>query len=67
MIEESWRKIGSDDIIEYEVSGDEIQFIDMPIFYTHNIENVGKTQMRAIFWVSEKYVPEDPDTYAEPV
>ena len=47
--------------------GDEIQFIDMPIFYTHNIENVGKTQMRAIFWVGEKYVPEDPDTYAEPV
>ena len=61
------RKIDSDDIIEYEVSGDEIQFIDMPIFYTHNIENVGKTQMRAIFWVSEKHIPEDPDTYAEPV
>ena len=61
------RKIDSDDIIEYEVSGDEIQFIDMPIFYTHNIENVGKTKMRAIFWVSEKHIPEDPDTYAEPV
>ena len=61
------RKINSDEIIEYEVSGDEIQFIDMPIFYTHNIENVGKTQMRAIFWVSEKHIPEDPDTYAEPV
>ena len=44
-----------------------LQFIDMPTFYTHNIENVGKTQMRAIFWVSEKYVEDDPDTYHEKV
>ena len=61
------RKIGTDEVIEYKVSGDEIQFIDMPTFYTHNIENVGKTQMRAIFWVSEKYVEDDPDTYHEKV
>jgi len=61
------RKVGTDDIIEYKVSGDDIQFIDMPIFYTHNIENVGKTQMRAIFWVSEKYHEDDPDTYYEEV
>ena len=61
------RKIGTDEVIEYKVSGDEIQFIDMPTFYTHNIENVGKTQMRAIFWVSEKYVEDDPDTYYEKV
>ena len=61
------RKIGTDEVIEYKVSGDEIQFIDMPTFYTHNIENVGKTQMRAIFWVSEKYVEDYPDTYYEKV
>tara|TARA_B100002019_G_C21263561_1_gene598083 strand:- start:1070 stop:2140 length:1071 start_codon:yes stop_codon:yes gene_type:complete len=59
------RKIGSpiDDIIEYEVSGDDIKFIDMPIFYTHHIENVGRNHMRAIFWVSEKLDKDNPDTY----
>ena len=61
------RKIGTDDIIEYKVSGDDIHVIDMPIFYTHNIENTGKKMMRAVFWVSEQYVDNDADTYYEKV
>ena len=61
------RKMGSDEVIEYNVSGKDVKFIDMPIFYTHNIENIGKNQMRAIFWVSEKYDEFDPDTFHEKV
>lgn len=58
-----FRKIDSNEIIEYFVSGDKMKVIDIPTGYTHNIENLGKTDMVTIMWVNEPYNPQKPDTY----
>jgi UDP-2-acetamido-2,6-beta-L-arabino-hexul-4-ose reductase len=58
-----FRKIDSDEIIEYFVSGDKLEVVDIPIGYTHNIENLGNTDMVTIMWANEYYNPERPDTY----
>ena len=59
------RKIGTSDIIELKLSGNEPSFVDMPIWYTHNIKNVGNDDLYTIFWINEFYDPNDPDTYFE--
>jgi UDP-2-acetamido-2,6-beta-L-arabino-hexul-4-ose reductase len=61
------RKIGTDDVIEYRVSGEKPATIDMPIFYTHNITNVGDRDMYTLFWSNEFFNPEDSDTFYEEV
>lgn len=58
-----FRKIGSDEIIEYFVSGDKMEVVDIPTGYTHNIENLGDTDMVTIMWANEPYDSEKPDTY----
>ena len=63
----SIRKIGSEEILNYELSGDEPSFVDMPVWYTHNITNIGNDELYTIFWISEHFNPEDPDTYFEKV
>ncbi|MHA1344611.1 MAG: polysaccharide biosynthesis C-terminal domain-containing protein, partial [Promethearchaeota archaeon] len=40
---------------------------DIPIFHTHNIENIGKTDLVTIFWSNELFDPNDPDTFFEKV
>lgn len=62
-----FRKIGSEEIIEYQVSGDQLEVVDIPPGYTHNISNTGKTNMVTIMWANELFNPEVPDTYFEPV
>ena len=59
------RKAG--EIKEYYISGDEPQIIDMPINWTHNIKNIGETEMKLLIWVNEVFNPDEPDTYAEEV
>ncbi len=61
------RKIGSKNIIKYKVSGDNPVFIDMPIWYTHNITNIGNDDMITLFWSNEIFNPNDADTYYEEV
>ena len=61
------RKMGSDKVYEYEVSGDDIKVIDMPVLHTHNIENIGKEKLTAVFWISEIYDDKNPDTFFEEV
>ena len=61
------RKLGTDSIQEYKVSGDKIEIIDMPIWYTHNIENIGNDKLTTIFWISELYDESNPDTFYEKV
>ena len=63
----SMRKIGSEKIIEYEVSGDDIKLFDTPVMFTHNIKNVGDGEMVAVFWVSELLDKSNNDTYWENV
>lgn len=61
------RRVGTDIVHNYEVSGDEPAFIDMPVYYTHNIKNIGEEELLTIFWINELFNPEDPDTYFEEV
>lgn len=61
------RRIGTDTIIEYKVSGDKPVVVEMPIFYTHNIENIGTGELCTLFWTNELYNPNDGDTFFEKV
>ncbi|MBP3964821.1 capsular polysaccharide biosynthesis protein CapF [Paenibacillus lignilyticus] len=58
-----FRKIDSDEIINYYVSGDKLEVVDIPTGYTHNIENLGSSDMVTIMWANEHFDPEKPDTY----
>jgi UDP-2-acetamido-2,6-beta-L-arabino-hexul-4-ose reductase len=55
------------EVFEYFVSGDKLEVIDIPVGYTHNIENLGTTDMVTIMWANEQFDPENPDTYFEEV
>lgn len=58
-----FRNIHSDEVIEYFVSGEKIEVVDIPTGYTHNIENLGDTDMVTFMWASEAFDPQHPDTY----
>ncbi|PEZ03468.1 capsular biosynthesis protein [Bacillus sp. AFS018417] len=58
-----FRKLDSDDIIEYRVSGEKLQVVDIPTGYTHSIVNVGENDLVTVMWVNECFDPEKPDTY----
>ncbi|OAA90629.1 NAD-dependent epimerase/dehydratase family protein [Clostridium ljungdahlii] len=58
-----FRKIGSDKIIKYKVSGEKFQVVDIPTGYTHSISNIGDTDMVTVMWANEAFNPEKPDTY----
>lgn len=57
------RKIDSNEIFEYILDGAEPAYVDMPIWYTHNITNIGETELITLFWINEPYNQEDADTY----
>ena len=57
------RKIDSDEVIDYYLDGNEPAYVDMPIWYTHNIKNIGTEELITLFWINEPYDPEDADTY----
>ena len=61
------RKIGTDDVIDYHLNGKEPAYVDMPIWHTHNIKNIGSEELITLFWINEPYDPEDADTYFEDV
>jgi len=62
------RKIGSDEVIEFEVSGENIQCIHMLPGYTHNIVNLSETEnLVTVMYCNEIFNPDKPDTYFEPV
>jgi len=58
-----FRKIDEDDIIDYHVTGEKMEVIDIPTGYTHNIQNLGDDDMITIMWANEAFDPEKPDTY----
>lgn len=62
------RKEGSDEVIEYEVSGDRIQSVIMLPGYTHNIINLSETEdLVTVMYCNEVFNPERPDTYFDKV
>ncbi|MBR3002608.1 MAG: NAD-dependent epimerase/dehydratase family protein [Clostridia bacterium] len=64
LIEE--RKIGTDEVIRFEVSGEKIQAVHMIPGYTHNIINLSKTEdLVTLMWANELFNPNKPDTFSE--
>jgi UDP-2-acetamido-2,6-beta-L-arabino-hexul-4-ose reductase len=61
------RKIGTSEKIEFELDGAHPSYVDMPIWYTHNITNIGDEELYTVFWINEQFDPADPDTYFENV
>lgn len=61
------RRIGTEEVLDFYLDGDKPSFIDMPIWYTHNIKNIGKEELYTNFWINEFYDPTDADTYFENV
>lgn len=61
------RKIGTTEVINYYLTGEEPAYVDMPIWYTHNIKNIGEEELYTMFWINEFYDANDPDTYFEKV
>lgn len=66
LIEE--RKIGTDEVLKFEVSGDKIEAVHMLPGYTHNITNLSETEkLVTVMWANEQFDPADPDTFYEKV
>ena len=63
----SLRKIGSTEVHEFLLDGENPSYVDMPIWYTHNITNIGSSSLFTAFWINEPYNSEDADTYFENV
>lgn len=61
------RMVNSAEVINYELNGEEPAYVDMPVWTTHNIKNIGDTELITLFWINEPYDPKDPDTYFETV
>jgi UDP-2-acetamido-2,6-beta-L-arabino-hexul-4-ose reductase len=62
------RRIGTDEILDFVIDAEECPgFVDMPVWYTHNITNVGDEDVYTLFWINEFYDPEDGDTFFEAV
>ena len=61
------RKIGTEEVTSFVLNGEEPSFVDMPIWYTHNITNISNEELLTFFWISEHYNPKDGDTYFETV
>jgi UDP-2-acetamido-2,6-beta-L-arabino-hexul-4-ose reductase len=61
------RRIGTEKVMSFELEGSNPSFVDMPIWHTHNITNIGEEDLYTIFWINEHFNPEDTDTYFEGV
>jgi UDP-2-acetamido-2,6-beta-L-arabino-hexul-4-ose reductase len=61
------RKIGTNEVLDFYLDGENPSYVDMPIWYTHNITNIGTDDLYTQFWINEWYNQDDPDTYFEKV
>jgi UDP-2-acetamido-2,6-beta-L-arabino-hexul-4-ose reductase len=61
------RKVLSDEVWEYSVSGDAPAPVDIPTLHTHSITNTGDTELLTLFWTHDLFDPANPDTYADKV
>ena len=57
----------NNEIKEHHLSGDDPEIIEIPLNYTHGIENIGKSELKLVVWMNEVFNPDDPDTYPEKV
>jgi len=61
------RKIGTDEVLDFYLDGNQPAYVDMPVWYTHNITNMGEDELYTQFWINEWYNPDDGDTFFEMV
>lgn len=61
------RRIGTKEVLVFHLDGSAPSYVDMPVWYTHSITNVGNDELFTVFWINEFYDPDDPDTYFETV
>lgn len=61
------RRVGTSEILSFDLDGSRPSFVDMPVWYTHNITNTGLEDLYTMFWISEHYDPNNPDTFPETV
>jgi len=61
------RRIGTEAVITYQLSGDRPSYVDIPVWHTHNIRNTGQDDLYTVFWINEMFNPEDTDTFYEKV
>lgn len=61
------RRIGTGKVLNYELDGQEPAYVDMPVWHTHNITNVGNDDLYTFFWINEHFNPDDPDSFYEMV
>lgn len=59
------RRIGTDEVLNFDLDGNEPSYVDMPIWYAHNITNTGSEELITVFWIDEPYDPKDADTWIE--
>ncbi len=61
------RKFGCSSTVEYILDGEQPGYVDMPVWVTHNLTNIGSSELVTLFWINEFYDPSDPDTFFEEV
>lgn len=61
------RRIGTKEVLSFELDGNQPSFVDMPAWHTHNIKNIGDEDLYTIFWINEFFDAADADTYFEVV
>lgn len=62
-----FRKVGTEEVVDYHVSGEQLEVVDIPPGYTHNIINEGEGDLVTFMWANEPFNPERPDTVFEKV
>lgn len=63
----SLRRVFTDDVVSFDVTGDAPAIVDMPTMWAHNITNLGSSELTTLFWANELFDPTAPDTFPEPV
>jgi UDP-2-acetamido-2,6-beta-L-arabino-hexul-4-ose reductase len=61
------RRIGTNKVLTFDLDGKEPSFVDMPVWFTHNITNTGDEELLTLFWINEHFDANDPDTFFEKV
>ncbi|HRP31130.1 MAG TPA: NAD-dependent epimerase/dehydratase family protein [Agriterribacter sp.] len=61
------RKYNNSEVFNFELDGEQPAYVDMPVWYTHNIKNTGDDDLYTVFWINEFFDASDPDTYFETV
>lgn len=63
----SLRRMFTDEVLDFPVTGEEPVLIDMPTMWAHNITNTGDVELTTLFWTDTLFDPDNPDTIPEPV